>query len=154
MTASTVEGTPLRHNGTDWAAIDLSVLLSVRAIHQLPVTPTCLPAPLSSLPFCLFHLGLSQTSRLLSLSLLFPFGSVNDARCPQGRHLSVCLISPRCTFSSSPCTCASAEPPVRLPSDLLIALAFNSNRLLLQRVRQRLRRSSDSRLDLTITVIT
>lgn len=29
MTASTGEGTPLRHNGTDWAATDLSVWLSV-----------------------------------------------------------------------------------------------------------------------------
>lgn len=61
MTASTVAGTPLHHNGTDWAAIDLSVCLSVSAIHQLLVTPTCLPALLSSPAFCLFTLGLSQT---------------------------------------------------------------------------------------------
>lgn len=42
VTASTVEGTPLRHNGTDWAATDLSVCLSVKAVHQLSVTWTCL----------------------------------------------------------------------------------------------------------------
>lgn len=42
LTASTVEGTPLRHNGTDWAATDLSVCLSVKPVHQLSVTRTCL----------------------------------------------------------------------------------------------------------------
>lgn len=52
MTASTVEGTPLRHNETDWAAKDVSVCLSVKAVHQLPLTQTCLSvctAPLSGL---------------------------------------------------------------------------------------------------------
>lgn len=42
VTASTVEGTPLHHNGTDWAATDLSVCLSLRPVHQLSVTQTCL----------------------------------------------------------------------------------------------------------------
>lgn len=42
VTASTVEGTPLHHNGTDWAATDLSVCLSVKPVHQLSVTQTCL----------------------------------------------------------------------------------------------------------------
>lgn len=75
VTASNVEGTPLRHNGTDWAAIDLSVCLSVKPIHQLPVTPTCLSVCLSaSLPAC----GVEQPG-LLSVLLhkpmrnFFPF---------------------------------------------------------------------------------
>lgn len=42
MTASTVEGTPLRHNGSDWAAKDVSVCLSIKAVHQLSLIRTCL----------------------------------------------------------------------------------------------------------------
>lgn len=53
LTASTVEGTPLRHNGTDWAATDLPVCLSVKPVHQLSVTRTCLSALYSGLAFWL-----------------------------------------------------------------------------------------------------
>lgn len=87
------------------------------AIHQLPVTPTCLPAPLRSLAFCLFNLGPSQTFGLIFLFFFhFYVQAMHAVRTPllQGLHLSVCLISPRCTFPSSPCTCATAELPARL----------------------------------------
>lgn len=60
VTASTVEGTPLRHNGTDWAATDLSVCLSVKPVHQLSVTQTCLSARQGWLAF---HLSCSHPLR-------------------------------------------------------------------------------------------
>lgn len=99
VTASTVEGTPLRHNGTDWAATDLSVCLSVKPVHQLSVTQTCLSictVPLFGLLsvlqpigkctvcvvfFSLFYLLDCKFHRSIYMWPLFFFGAVSLWTC-------------------------------------------------------------------------
>lgn len=74
VTASTVEGTPLRHNGTDWAATDLSVCLSVKPVHQLSVTQTCLSictVPLFGLLSVLQPIGKCTICAIFFQSVLF-----------------------------------------------------------------------------------